>query len=582
MKKILGLIIFIILIICAMNINFGNRVFNVETPSKIFIDLNNNFIFDEKDPVIISNLYYINQNTDFNKYPVLKSLTDDEKFFLEYKAKETSDNLLKNRFVKVKDGDIQINNQSYYKLMLNSKFAFNDDIITQKELTDNVKSLNLDDYVILNLKNRKYHKLNCNLGRKSAKYKIVKLSDIKNTADACKTCHIQAKKQVFASNKKTTGIINKKENFFGENIKIFFLDLNKTFKPDNSCRENACKTLKEEINNAKETIDFAVYGINNQPQILNALIKAHNRGVKIRRVYDYSEKKYYEDNDKLDEIIKTFKTDENYDKTKDAALMHNKYFIFDNKKVWTGSSNISSTDLSGFNSNYTILLDSKQTAQKYKEDFEQMYNGVFHKSKNKSNPEFIQINPETRIKPMFSPQDNIIFSEIIPLIKSAKKYIYMPAFFITYKSMEEALTEAHLKGVEVKIISDATNAHTKYTIHKNLRKAGIKVKTENYAGKMHSKTIIVDDKYTIIGSMNFTRSGNSKNDENMLLIENSEIAKFMRSTFMYLWKKIPEKYETYDPKAESTESIGSCFDGIDNDFDDKTDMEDEGCFYKKK
>ena len=42
---------------------------------------------------------------------------------------------------------------------------------------------------------------------------------------------------------------------------------------------------------------------NNQPKILNALIKAHNRGVKIRRVYDYSNKKYYEDNDKLDNII---------------------------------------------------------------------------------------------------------------------------------------------------------------------------------------------------------------------------------------------------------------------------------------
>ena len=580
MKRIIGLIIFIVLIFAALSIDLGSRVFNAETPSEIFVDKNKNFIFDEKTPVIIPNLYYINQNTDFNKYPIFKSLTGDEKFFLEYMAKETSNNILKNHFVKIKDGDLQINNQSYYELMLKSKFVFNDSVASQKALLDNVKSIKLDDYVILNLKNRKYHKLNCSLGRKSVKYKIVKLNDIKNTSEACKSCHISSFKSFENKIPKTFSKKYNGENFSDKNIRIFFIDLNKTFKPDNLCRENACKVLKE-IDNAKESIDFAVYGINNQPQILNALINAYNRGVKIRRIYDYSEKKYYEDNDKLDNVIKTFKTDEDYDKTKDSALMHNKYFIFDNQKVWTGSSNISSTDLSGFNSNYVVLIDSKKTAQKYKEDFEQMYKGNFHKSKKKSNPEFIQINSDTKVKPMFSPQDNIISSEVIPLIQSARQYIYMPAFFITHKGLEEALINVHLRGVEVKIINDATNSHTKYTIHRNLRKAGIKVKTENYAGKMHAKTVIIDDKYSLIGSMNYTRSGNSKNDENALLIESTAIANYMRSTFMYLWKKIPEKYENFDPKAESTESIGSCFDGVDNDFDDKTDSEDDGCFIKR-
>ena len=33
--------------------------------------------------------------------------------------------------------------------------------------------------------------------------------------------------------------------------------------------------------------------------------------------------------------------------------------------------------------------------------------------------------------------------------------------------------------------------------------------------------------------------------------------------------------------AESNESIGSCYDKIDNDFDDKIDMNDSGCTYKK-
>ena len=63
----------------------------------------------------------------------------------------------------------------------------------------------------------------------------------------------------------------------------------------------------------------------------------------------------------------------------------------------------------------------------------------------------------------------------------------------------------------------------------------------------------------------------------MIIIENKEIANYMKSTFLAVWNKIPKKYETFDPRAESFDSIGSCYDGIDNNFDGKIDKEDEGC-----
>ena len=106
------------------------------------------------------------------------------------------------------------------------------------------------------------------------------------------------------------------------------------------------------------------------------------------------------------------------------------------------------------------------------------------------------------------------------------------------------------------------------------------MKTENYAGKMHMKAAIIDDKISFIGSMNFTKTANIQNDENVLIIYDTDITKYLKETFLYIWNKIPEKYLIYDPKAESTESLGSCYDGIDNDFDNKIDMEDEGCFVK--
>ena len=46
------------------------------------------------------------------------------------------------------------------------------------------------------------------------------------------------------------------------------------------------------IDNATNSIDFAIYGFRNQNNILNALIKAQKRGVKIRGVVDSDTNNY--------------------------------------------------------------------------------------------------------------------------------------------------------------------------------------------------------------------------------------------------------------------------------------------------
>ena len=131
--------------------------------------------------------------------------------------------------------------------------------------------------------------------------------------------------------------------------------------------------------------------------------------------------------------------------------------------------------------------------------------------------------------------------------------------------------------MDVKIIIDANSTSTQNTKHTVLRQNGIPLKTENYAGKLHSKTMIIDEKYIIMGSMNFSNSGENKNDENMLVITNNKLAKNYSQFFEYLWKMVPDKYLKINAKPESKDSIGSCFDRIDNNFNGKIDSADEGC-----
>ena len=163
------------------------------------------------------------------------------------------------------------------------------------------------------------------------------------------------------------------------------------------------------------------------------------------------------------------------------------------------------------------------------------------------------------------------------MIKHAQNYIYIPTFLITDIKIVKELINAQARGVEVKIIIDALNASSKYSKHKILRNAGILVKTENYAGKMHSKSMIIDDKYTLIGSMNFSDSGENKNDENLVVIKDSEITKFYKTFFQYQWDKIPNKWLRFDPRSEGKDSIGSCSDGLDNNYDGFIDSEDAAC-----
>ena len=317
---------------------------------------------------------------------------------------------------------------------------------------------------------------------------------------------------------------------------------------------------------------MAIYGYSSTPAIEQALTNAKKRGVKIRLVYDIDGKgdNIYPDTKKFLNFVSESKNDGESSEVKNT--MHDKFYIFDDKTVITGSANLSHTDMSGFNSNSIIVINSPEVSKFYKQEFEQMFNGKFHNDKKSTMNKF-----SGNIKVYFSPQDKPINNGVLPLIRNAKSYIYIPAFVITEKRITTELINAKNRGVDVKIIVDALNASTQHSKHKELRNAGIPVKAENYAGKMHSKTIIIDNKYLILGSMNFSSSGENRNDENLIILENSEASKFYKEFFIYQWNKIPDRWLKYTPRAEGKDSIGSCSDGLDNNYDGYTDMEDKRC-----
>ena len=393
--------------------------------------------------------------------------------------------------------------------------------------------------------------------------------------------------------------------------------------PSKDCNAEICYSLLQLINEARTSIDFAIYGLRGQNEILQALVNAETRGVKVRGLVDKNieNENYYSDTHLIEKQLSNIKNDyfsdlktaeylKNNNKKNNKCerpkntkgplqcfegkgyaskeeiyfqgdIMHNKFFIIDKKYVWTGSANISDTGIGGYNANLVALMDSKFIAKFYTIEFNQMFiDGDFHRRKKKLKKEDIFTNIDgAEIGLYFSPQGYAMYRGVLPLIEEAEKTIDVSIFFLTHNNISRELVKAHKRGVKIRVILDATAATNGYSKHNYLREHGIPVKVESWGGKMHMKAAVFDSKHLIVGSMNWTLAGERNNDENTIIIKNSpKHANQLSSFFNSMWESIPDKWLTKDPLPESIDSGSSCYDLIDNDFDKKIDKKDEGCF----
>ncbi|MGN0013794.1 MAG: phosphatidylserine/phosphatidylglycerophosphate/cardiolipin synthase family protein [Candidatus Gastranaerophilaceae bacterium] len=555
------------------------QAMEISDDCKIGIDINKNGSITDKEFFEIKDIIpYCSAENLTKNTSVSGDINKNGKIFLHQKTLDFYKKLFLNSSIRIHNGQIFVNFQDAAILVLKSGLAHTmsekhkqyENIIEFEKLKNEGNS---KLYYILNLQSYKYHALDCKHGISSVKKKYVTVDELPKKAQPCKYCLSPTIKTQI--NKKLYSKIIENTNS-SSNIKIIESISTEVFKPNQRCDTKICQSLKTEIDKAQNSIDMAVYELRNQPIITDALIKAKNRGVKIRIATD---KTYNPNFQETENIAKNFSdiiiTDEKPEKYSNK-LMHNKFFIFDNHTVWTGSTNITDTGLSGFNTNSVIVIKSKDIAEIYLNEFENFMQNKFHSVKKQTKTNSVIID-KSKISVTFSPQDRTITNKIIPAIKNAKNYIYIPAFIITDKELQAELINAKNRGIDIKLIIDATSASNRYSVHTGLRNNNISVKVENFAGKMHMKSILIDDKIAFLGSMNFTKSGNQYNDENSIEIEDEDIVKYLKANFLQLWNKIPDIYLTRNPSAEGFESIGSCFDGIDNDYDGYIDSLDSGC-----
>lgn len=349
---------------------------------------------------------------------------------------------------------------------------------------------------------------------------------------------------------------------------LYFTDHLNTVMPDYGPKTMA-NALIAAIDGATTSIDFAVYGFNGNEELIAALEAAQNRSVTVRGVVDSYQSGFYpyRATETVVSLIGTVVADA------DDRIMHNKFFVIDGRWVWTGSTNISRPEIEAeYYSDLSVLIDSTALADVYTDEFEEMYGGDFHDEKTDNTTHVLPVLSDgTVIESYFAPTDDAETNAIVRAINAAVTKINMRTFFLTSQTVVDALEDAKDRGVNVRIILDAASAHNEFSLHEGLRTYGISVKVESWGGTEHIKALSVDGTTVVLGSQNFTFSGNTSSDENTLYIRNQPMAAAYDAAFETAWNSISSTWLTADPDPESSDSPGSLSDLIDNDHDDLTD-----------
>jgi len=290
------------------------------------------------------------------------------------------------------------------------------------------------------------------------------------------------------------------------------------FCPEDNCEEKLI-TL---INSAKKTIDCAVYDLT-LDAVTDALISSNlEKNVKVRFVSDAerSASKYSLIGKIKDSNVSVITN------PVDSSYMHNKFCVFDNKVVWIGSMNFT---LNGAykNNNNVLVVEDKEVAKEFTRKIDAFFDGEFSP----------QILPEIYAKDFgnfeiyFCPEDNCLY-HVEDYLEDSNISLDCMYFSYTLDSVTEIIKNVDSNK---RFIFEKNNS-TGYSEYLKLKELNIPVIVDNNPNNMHNKFCIIDNRIVMTGSLNLSVNGTENNDESLVFINDSNIAKQYTHYFNKYWQ----------------------------------------------
>ncbi|MBW2254253.1 MAG: lamin tail domain-containing protein [Deltaproteobacteria bacterium] len=355
---------------------------------------------------------------------------------------------------------------------------------------------------------------------------------------------------------------------------------------DNMWEPDAVDVLIDLIDQSNATLDMAVMGFNRQ-EVIDAVIEAWDRGVKVRMVGDAGHL-YNSGYHQLDARQIPMVTGNR------PHIMHDKFFLIDGRFLYCGTANITDTDLR-HNSNNFVVIDSPAVVADFGAEFEQMWNGRYGHTKEEIDNGRVYRVGDTIVEVWFSPNEDAM-GRIQEYVYGAQESLRFTIFaftkdqvgsaFILKQAQFEAWNEANGIDPDAPIderhtvagVVDQSQLHSNAQYHESYRllAAGIPMRLDgddnslqpgDYqagGGRLHSKTMVIDaegeNPVVITGSFNWSSSATVSNDEFLLVLRGDPDAGPDGPS----GKRIAAEYQAYFERLWDTgRHIGNSFVGED-------------------
>ena len=312
---------------------------------------------------------------------------------------------------------------------------------------------------------------------------------------------------------------------------VYFTDPNRINDPqvlDGSIEED----LITRIGQAKESIHIAAFEFDLTP-IAQALITAHQNGVEVQWVTDDENGLDVDSEEGHGQFAMLRDADIEVRDDGRSALMHNKFIIFDDQTVWTGATNLTVNGIF-HNNNNAIVIESPAVAAMYEREFDEMWSGEFGPTSPSTVNQQRTTIEGTPIQVLFAPEDQAI-DHIIPLVSGAQESIRFMAFSFTHDGLGEAMLERAAAGVDMSGIFETRGSQTEFSELPPMYCAGLAVRQDGNPSTFHHKVIVIDGRIVVTGSLNFSANADESNDENVVILNNPDIAAQYLQEFERRW-----------------------------------------------
>ncbi|ESA36280.1 helix-hairpin-helix motif protein [Leptolyngbya sp. Heron Island J] len=269
--------------------------------------------------------------------------------------------------------------------------------------------------------------------------------------------------------------------------------------------------------------------------------------------------------------------DDTDDGTKGSGLMHHKFIVVDQRRVITGTANFTLSGMHGDwlipeslgNANALLDIQSPELAAAYTHEFDLMWgdgpgiqpNSLFGSPKPARPPKIIAL-PNSQITVQFSPhradapREQTTNGVIAQTLSQASQSVDLALFVFTDQGIVDTLAARpnlrlrtlidrsfiyryHSEALDMLGMALPDHRCNYETDNRPWRTA---LKTVGYpvladGDKLHHKFALLDDRTVIIGSHNWSKAANHKNDENLLIIENRTVAQHFKQEFERLYHR---------------------------------------------